>query len=110
MPHDKTNQQMQALAKANAVRLERGKLKKAIRDGQLSLEDALNHPALATYGVFNVLHAQHRWGRDRTLRALRGAQISESRRVGTLTERERTHLVYVAGASSRNLSTYQAAA
>lgn len=87
-------QHMTALALANAKRLAMAKLKREVAAGDLTVSAALRDPRAEPLPLLDLLCAQHRWGRERALRFLRKLKtadtiVSESRRVGDLTERQR---------------------
>lgn len=84
-------QRMQALERANAVRLKRAELKRRIAGGHLSAATViLDLPWEArNWPVGEVLRSQRRWGSIRTRKLLSGLHISEKRPVGELTERQR---------------------
>jgi hypothetical protein len=84
-------QRMQALERANAVRLKRAELKRRIADGQVSAADViLDLPWEArSWPVGEMLTSQRRWGSIRAHKLLAGFHISETRPVGALTERQR---------------------
>jgi hypothetical protein len=84
-------QRMQALERANAVRLKRAELKRKIADGHLSAADViLDLPWEAmSWPVGELLTSQRRWGSIRAHKLLAGLHISEMRPVGALTERQR---------------------
>jgi hypothetical protein len=84
-------QRMQALERANAVRLRRAELKRRIADGRVSAADViLDLPWEATsWPVGELLTSQRRWGSIRAHKLLAGLHISETRPVGELTERQR---------------------
>lgn len=84
-------QRMQALERANAVRLKRAALKRRIADGHLSAAEViLDLPWEArNWPVGEVLTSQRRWGSIRARKLLTGLHISEKRPVGELTDRQR---------------------
>ena len=84
-------QRMQALERANAVRLKRAELKRQIADGQVSAADViLDLPwEAASWPVGELLTSQRRWGSIRAHKLLAGLHISETRPAGALTERQR---------------------
>jgi hypothetical protein len=84
-------QRLQALERANAVRLRRAELKRRIADGRVSAADViLDLPWEATsWPVGELLTSQRRWGSIRAHKLLAGLHISETRPVGELTERQR---------------------
>jgi hypothetical protein len=84
-------QRLQALARANKVRLARAGLKRRIADGDLTAaEIILACPEeAASWSVGELLMSQRRWGINRCRKFLARNQISEIKPVGTLTERQR---------------------
>ncbi len=86
-------QHLQAFAQANRVRVARAEVKRQLKAGEMSFEDALYHPMTQTMTVFDLLSAQHRWGRDRVLKVLAPFHISELKQVGALTDRQRTSIL-----------------
>jgi hypothetical protein len=86
---------MQALARANQVRLARAALKRDIRAGHREvIEVILDSPWEAdSMSLSELLCSQRRWGRARSRKLLSSAALSEGKRLGTLTERQRRILV-----------------
>ncbi len=84
-------QHLRALERANEVRLARADLKRRIADGQLPAADViLTSPWEAeSMAVADVLMSQRRWGRTRARRFLAGIQMSETKTLGSMTERQR---------------------
>jgi hypothetical protein len=84
-------QRMQALERANAVRLKRAQLKRGIADGRMSAADViLDLPwEASSWPVGELLTSQRRWGSIRAHKLLAGLHISETRPVGALTQRQR---------------------
>lgn len=76
---------------ANQTRVARAALKRRVRAGDVTVADVLvtPPPEALTMSLLELLSAQHRWGRDRSLRLVREAAMSETRRVGEMTERQR---------------------
>ena len=87
-------QHMQALAQANKVRLARAELKRQVADGELSVADVvLECPWEAeSMTISDLLMSQHRWGRTRCRRFLSSIPMSETKTIGTMTERQRRAL------------------
>jgi hypothetical protein len=87
-------QHMQALAQANKVRLARAELKRQVADGELSVADVvLDCPWEAeSMSISDLLMSQHRWGRTRCRRFLASIPMSETKTVGSMTERQRRAL------------------
>ncbi len=87
-------QRMQALERANQVRLRRAALKRRIAVGEISAAKViLDLPWEArNWSVGELLMSQRRWGSIRAHKLLAGLHISEKRTVGALTERQRNLL------------------
>jgi hypothetical protein len=84
-------QHLRALERANEVRLARADLKRRIADGELTAADViLSSPWEAeSMAVADVLMSQRRWGRTRARRLLAGTGMSETKTLGSMTERQR---------------------
>ena len=88
-----TEQYMSALAKASEIRAARYAVKRSVARGETTISEALEDPCCQTMPVFDLLITQRGWGRNRTVNVLAGLVISEQRRVGDLTDRQRSLLV-----------------
>jgi hypothetical protein len=90
-------QHMQALQRANEVRLARAELKRRIAAGEVSAAEViLDCPwEAASMPVADLLTSQRRWGATRCRRLLAGIPITETKPVGTLTDRQRQALAQV---------------
>jgi hypothetical protein len=90
-----TPQCMEALARANKVRLARAALKREISAGHRSITEViLQSPwEVESMSLGELLCAQRRWGRARSRKLLSSTALNEGKRVGTLTERQRRILV-----------------
>ena len=90
-----TPQCMEALARANQVRLARAALKREISAGRRSITEVImdNPWEVESMSLGELLCAQRRWGRARSRKLLSSTALSEGKRVGTLTERQRRLLV-----------------
>ncbi|HEY1285299.1 MAG TPA: hypothetical protein VGF04_04365 [Solirubrobacterales bacterium] len=90
-----TAQCMEALARANKVRLARAALKREISAGHRSITEViLESPwEVESMNLGELLCAQRRWGRARSRKLLSSTALSEGKRVGTLTDRQRRILV-----------------
>jgi hypothetical protein len=90
-PRRGTPQCMEALARANEVRLARAALKREIGAGRRSVTDViLDSPWEAeSMSLSELLCSQRRWGRARSRKLLASAALGEGKKVGTLTERQR---------------------
>src|SRR4051795_12715952 len=82
-------QHLQALQRANAVRLARAELKRRVADGEISASEViLSSPWEAeSMAVSALLTSQHRWGSTRCRKFLQCLQLSENKTVGSLTDR-----------------------
>jgi hypothetical protein len=87
-------QHMQALAQANRVRLARAELKRQVAEGELSVADVvLECPWEAeSMAISDLLMSQHRWGRTRCRRFLGSIPMSETKTIGSMTDRQRRAL------------------
>jgi hypothetical protein len=90
-----SSQCMQALARANEVRLARAALKRDVSAGRRQVtEVVLDSPWEAdSMSLSELLCSQRRWGRARSRKLLSSIALSEGKRIGTLTERQRRLLV-----------------
>jgi len=87
-------QHMQALQRANEVRLARAVLKRRIGDGAITVDEIiLNSPwEAASMTIAELLTSQRRWGATRCSKFLAGIGMPETKTVGSMTERQRTLL------------------
>jgi hypothetical protein len=87
-------QHMRALAQANRVRLARAELKRQVAEGETSVADVVLHcPWEAeSMAISDLLMSQHRWGRTRSRRFLASLPMSETKTIGTMTDRQRRAL------------------
>ena len=87
-------QYMQALARANEVRLARAGLKRRVGTGEITVAEVL----LGTYWeaenmtISDLLMSQRRWGHTRCRKLLMQVPVSENKTVGSMTERQRRAL------------------
>ena len=86
-----TAQCMEALARANEVRLARAALKREISAGHRSVTEVImDSPWEAeSMSLSELLCSQRRWGRARSRKLLASAALGEGKKVGSLTERQR---------------------
>jgi hypothetical protein len=86
---------MQALARANEVRLARAALKRDVSAGRRRVTEVLlDSPWEAeSMSLTELLCSQRRWGRARSRKLLSSIALSEGKRIGSLTERQRRILV-----------------
>jgi hypothetical protein len=88
-------QHLQALERANRVRLARASLKRSVAGGDRSAAEVISEcPWEAeSMTLSELLRSQPRWGRTRTRKLLGALGLSENKRLDTLTDRQRTVLV-----------------
>jgi hypothetical protein len=86
---------MDALKRANEIRVRRAQLKKDLKDGRLQIEVVLRDPPeyVGTAKVFDILMAVPKFGRVKAARFLNQCRISQSKTVGGLSDRQRAELL-----------------
>jgi hypothetical protein len=86
---------MEALKRANDIRVKRAQLKKDLKAGRVDIEAILGVPPeyVETAKVFDMLMAVPKFGRVKAARFLNQCRISQSKTVGGLSERQRTELI-----------------
>jgi hypothetical protein len=96
-------QHMQALARANEVRLARADLKRRVSIGDVAAAEViLTSPWEAeTMTVSDLLLSQRRWGHQRCRKLLAQVPMSESKTIGTMTQRQRVALAALLSAPPR---------
>ena len=89
------DQRMEALKRANDIRVRRAQLKKDLKSGDARIEQILSDPPeyVSTAKVFDMLMAVPKLGRVKAARLLNSCRISQSKTVGGLSERQRAELV-----------------
>lgn len=87
-------QHMRALAQANRVRLARAELKRQVTDGEVTVEEVVLSCAweAESMTIADLLMSQHRWGRTRCRRFLASIPMSETKTIGSMTDRQRQAL------------------
>jgi hypothetical protein len=87
-------QHMRALQRANEVRLARAELKRRVTDGETTAATViLTSPWEAeSMAVAELLMSQRRWGHTRARRFLAGVPMTETKTIGSMTERQRQNL------------------
>ena len=87
-------QHMQALARANEVRLARAEVKRRVMEGDTTAADViLALPwEVASMAVSELLMSQHRWGHTRARRFLATIPMTETKTIGSMTDRQRYSL------------------
>ena len=94
-PQRSRDQRMEALKRANDIRVKRARLKKDLKDGKVKIEKILSSPPeyVSTAKVFDMLLAVPKFGRVKAARFLNQCRISQSKTVGGLSDRQRTELI-----------------
>ncbi len=94
-PQRSLDQRMEALKRANDIRVRRAQLKKDLKDGRVGIEEVLRDPPIyvETAKVFDILMAVPKFGRVKAARFLNQCRISQSKTVGGLSDRQRAELV-----------------
>ncbi|HYQ10674.1 MAG TPA: integration host factor, actinobacterial type [Gaiellaceae bacterium] len=89
------DQRMDALKRANDVRVRRAKLKKDLKEGKVKIEQILGNPPeyVSTAKVIDILMAVPKFGRVKATRFLNTCKISPSKTVGGLSDRQRGELI-----------------
>lgn len=102
-PQSAGPQHMLALERANRVRLARAALKRRIAAGRVdTAEVVLSCPwEVESMAVSELIMSQRRWGRTRTRKFLDTIGLSETKTVGSLTERQRVTLAALLTAKAR---------
>src|ERR1700730_4544306 len=94
-PERSLNQRMDALARANQIRIERAQLKRDLKSGRRSIHSLLLAPP--EYGettkLFAMLLAVPKYGRVKVNKILSHCRIAPSKTIGGLSERQRSELV-----------------
>src|SRR2546428_5936950 len=88
------NQRMDALARANQIRIKRAQLKRDLKSGRLSIQSLLLDPPeyVETAKVFDMLLAVPKYGRVKVNKILAHCRIAPSKTIGGLSDRPRSEL------------------
>jgi hypothetical protein len=94
-PERSLDQRMDALRRANDVRVRRAQLKKDLKDGRVRIQTILGDPPeyVETAKVIDILMAVPKFGRVKAARFLNTCRISQSKTVGGLSDRQRAELI-----------------
>src|SRR5919205_1388946 len=94
-PERSLQQRMDALQRANIIRMRRAQLKRDLKAGRQTIHDLLLDPPdfLETAKVFDMLLAVPKYGRVKVNRVLTHCRISPSKTIGGLSQRQRRELV-----------------
>jgi hypothetical protein len=85
---------LQALQRANQVRVARAAVKHRIAAGEIGVMEVIvsDAPEIETMAIIELLLSQRRWGYARCRGLLMAVPLSESKTVGSMTARQRTLL------------------
>jgi len=94
-PMRSLDQRMDALRRANEIRVRRAQLKKDLKNGNAQIEQILRNPPVyvETAKVFDMLLAVPKYGRVKANKVLVQCRISPSKTIGGLSQRQRAELV-----------------
>src|SRR5436305_649789 len=94
-PTRSLDQRMEALNRANDIRVRRARLKRDLKAGDLHIEQVIADPPdfVLTAKVYDMLVAVPRLGRVKVTRLLTQCRISQSKTVGGLSDRQRGELL-----------------
>src|SRR6201998_531890 len=94
-PERSLNQRMDALARANQIRIKRAQLKRDLKAGRLSIHSLLLEPPeyVETAKVFDMLLAVPKYGRVKVNKILAHCRIAPSKTIGGLSDRQRSELI-----------------
>lgn len=87
------SQHMEALARADQVRLGRAAIKREIHAGNVAIADALDVGCCQSMRLVDLLMAQRGWGIRKAEGLLSALQIGQARTVRDLTDRQRVLFV-----------------
>jgi hypothetical protein len=96
-------QHLQALQRANAVRLARADLKRRVAEGDITAAEViLSSPwEAASMTITELLTSQRRWGSTRCRKFLQCVPMPENKTVGSMTDRQRRALAQMLGDGER---------
>jgi hypothetical protein len=82
---------LRALQRANEVRLARAALKHRVADGKINAAEVILNPPSEIQGmtVGDLLLSQRHWGHTRCRTLLTAVPLSETKTVGSMTDRQR---------------------
>ena len=94
-PRRSLDQRMEALQRANDIRVQRARLKKDLKLGRVHFEEILRDPPdyVSTAKVLDMLMAVPKFGQVKAKRYLNQCRIAESKTIGGLSDRQRAELV-----------------
>jgi hypothetical protein len=88
-------QYMEALERANEIRVHRAQLKRDLKAGKVAASELIDrpYPMVDTMKVIDVLVAMPKTGRIKANARLKRCNVSPSKTLGDLSERQRNELV-----------------
>lgn len=94
-PQRSAEQRMEALRRANEIRVKRAELKRSLKEGSRRFEEIVSDPPefVRTAKVFDMLMAVPKYGKVKANRFLVQCKISQSKTLGGLSDRQRQELV-----------------
>ena len=94
-PERTVQQRLEALQRANLIRIQRAQLKDGLKKGEMSIQEVLREPPefLYTAKVFDILMAVPKFGLVRTNKVMEHCRVSPSKTVVGLTPRQRRELL-----------------
>lgn len=94
-PSRSHSQRLEALERANRIRVNRANLKRDLKSGRVQIYQLLLEPPeyLETAKVFDMLLAVPKYGRVKVGKILNHCRISPSKTIGGLSERQRNELI-----------------
>jgi hypothetical protein len=87
---ERAPQHLRALQRANQIRLARAEIKRRVAFGELNVIDVLlsGVEEIETMEIAELLTSQRRWGHTRARRFLAAIPMTESKAIGSMTERQ----------------------
>jgi len=94
---------MRALQQANRVRLARAELKRQVGENEITVAEVVRSVPweAESMAIAELLMSQHRWGRQRCRRFLAAIPMSETKTIGTMTDRQREALATLLGEAAQ---------
>ena len=108
-PLDPGPQRLQALERANRIRLARRELKRRIAEGECSVAEVVLDPPVEaiSWAIGELLMSQRRWGSTRCRKFLAAHHITETKSLGALTDRQRRLIADALQSPDRTLDLIQ---
>jgi hypothetical protein len=89
MTDDVLTQRMEALAKGNRIRVANSRIKLAMKDGEVTLRQAMESESCQSAQIMHLVCAVPRMGKKKAAGMFARTQINPYKRVDTLTPRQR---------------------